>query len=101
MKTSTIVITVLVILLLYIIIKWLTSKVVQLSYKKSTSVVIPVIKGSKLGKEQGANFTYSVWIYISNWNNSDNKSHNSQRGDNDKNQNNSNIVIIIINNDNN
>jgi len=73
MKTSTIVITVLVILLLYIIIKWLTSKVVQLSYKKSTSVVIPIIKGSKLGKEQGANFTYSVWIYISNWNNSDNK----------------------------
>ncbi len=73
MKTSTIVTIVLVILLLYIIIKWMTSKVVQLCYKTSTNVVIPSIEGKKLGKEQGANFTYSIWIYISNWKNSEHK----------------------------
>ena len=80
MKTSTIVTIVLVILILYIIIKWWTSKVVQLCYKSRTNVAIQPIKGSKLGKEQGANFTYSVWIYLSSWNNTEKRKYILIRG---------------------
>ena len=71
MKTSTIVIIVLVILIIYIIIKWATDKVVQLCYKEKSGVRIAPIPGNKLGKEQGPNFSFSLWFYVTSWQNSE------------------------------
>ena len=68
MNVRAIIIAVVVIVILYLVIKWLMgrSTLTSLNDGKQTQT----IGAEKLDSSnaQGSNFTYSVWFYVTNWN---------------------------------
>jgi len=66
MNVKTIIIAVVVIVIIYLVMKWFMGRTALTSMMDAKTS--QTIGAEKLDGGSGSNFTYSIWFYISNWN---------------------------------